>query len=52
MHSKEMSFLGSIHTCDLLGVNYFQFRIFHNFAVMNFSLQLKVDQMATVNVPT
>ena len=51
--------LRSIHTCELLGVNYCVNFIVHAFAkngytrpLLNFSVDAKVDQIASVNVPT
>ena len=51
--------LRSIHTCDLLAVNYcFNFSV-HTIAkkcvrnqLLNFAVQTKVDLKANVNVPT
>ena len=42
--------LWSIHTCDLLGVNKHK-KWVHN-PLLNFSVHTKVDQIASVNVPT
>ena len=42
--------LGSIYACDLLGVNYYE-KWVHN-PLLNFSVHVKIDQIASVNMPT
>ena len=48
----KKSVLGSIHTCDLLGVNYcVNFSVNAIMKLLNYSVQAKVDQIASVKVP-
>ena len=49
--SEKVGTLGSIHTCDLLGMNYCMNFSVPTIALLNFSVYAKVDQIASVNAP-